>query len=621
MCGYGNNRFKTFTVHETHNNWLYYVQVFKNCSHTESISLFYLFVSTYQTEFKMGFAKVKLAIIVITSLLRIVTSTSRSFNLRKAATVSRHSHHASGNYSCPEWAYYNQTSGDCKCSTPSGSLTCDSNEKKYYIFVCYCLTYNKAQSVAEIGPCLYNCAHIGRKECSLYTTYCKIPRSISKLEHAMCGAYNRTGTLCGDCLNGTHIRAYSFDMSCYSCGSELRSWVKYIAVAFLPLTFFCLAIVLFRVNIASELMGYVFFCQTLASPMFARSVQFYFGYLPKHNFLRIFIQLMGTLYGIWNLDYFRPIDLGICFEYRSLTILSLDIFVALYPLVIMAILYAITVMHDSNWRIVVTILKPLKTLFTLFKIRWNIRTSAISAFANYMFLSNSKFLSTCFDLLAPVQVCSVATVNTTCRWAAFYDPSLGYLSRAHLPYAGLAWAIFILFVLTPLLILVLYPLALFQKCISVLPQRWRIALHYFVDSFQGCYRDGTEPLGKDCRWFSAVPFVLRLVILLTYSEVFYYYSFFGRIIVLCLVLTAIVTIIVEPHKAQFKRHSDHFAVFLLSLAIILACKQELDYKSNLTGTIYALIVLTCTVHQIYIFIMVFFWIKKWCYRFVDSHVW
>ena len=166
-----------------------------------------------------------------------------------------------------------------------------------------------------------------------------------------------------------------------------------------------------------------------------------------------------TLYGIWNLDYFHPIDLGICFEHRSFTIISLDIFVALYPLVIMAILYAITVMHDSNWRIVVTILKPLKTLFTLFKILWNIRTSAISAFANYMFLSNSKFFSTCFDLLAPVQVCSVATVNTTCRWAAFYDPSLGYLSRAHLPYAGLAWAIFILFVLTPLLILVLYPLA------------------------------------------------------------------------------------------------------------------------------------------------------------------
>ena len=38
-------------------------------------------------------------------------------------------------------------------------------------------------------------------------------------------------------------------------------------------------------------------------------------------------------------------------------------------------------------------------------------------------------------------------------------------------------------------------------------------LHVFMDSFQGCYKDGTEPGTRDCRWFSAVPFIIRITIL------------------------------------------------------------------------------------------------------------
>ena len=71
-----------------------------------------------------------------------------------------------------------------------------------------------------------------------------------------------------------------------------------------------------------------------------------------------------------------------------------------------------------------------------------------------------------------------------------------------IPFALLALAIFILFVLIPILTLAFYPLCLCQRCLSVFPHRWQIALYYFVDAFQGCYKDGTEPGSKDCRWFS-----------------------------------------------------------------------------------------------------------------------
>ena len=52
---------------------------------------------------------------------------------------------------------------------------------------------------------------------ALPVAYGELPNSTSDLNDAMCGWYNRTGTLCGKCINNTYLHAYSYDISCTSC--------------------------------------------------------------------------------------------------------------------------------------------------------------------------------------------------------------------------------------------------------------------------------------------------------------------------------------------------------------------------------------------------------------------
>ena len=509
---------------------------------------------------------------------------------------------------CPPWGYCDDKSGTCKCFIKSNVLICDPNGVQNFILVGYCLTINDVSDEPELGLCIYNSLSEGHTKFYINFAYDSLPLQTSNLNAEMCGAFNRTGTLCGKCSNNTYLRAYSYDMSCCSCGNQIYSLLKYIVVGYVPLTLFCILVLILQINIpASQLQGYVFFCQILASPVIARSVMFYLGEGGfKHSSYKICFQLIGTLYGIWNLDFFRLFDLGICFKISPLSTLSLDLLVALYPQVFMLFIYGMTVLHDSNCKVIVIIAKPLKSFFYLFKRNWKIKSSVIEGFATFIFLSNVKLLGVCFDLLIPVQVCHPSK-NITCKWALYYDSTVGYFSSEHIPYAVLAIVVFVLFVIAPMLTLALYPLSVFQRCASHAPQRWQIALHILMDSFQGCYKDGTEPGCKDCRWFSVIAFVLRLLIFGTFG-------FFHECIllwVLIIACTAILTIIVNPNKPQFKHHTDHFAMFLIFLACLLTCDFGIVNK-GISGTkiYYSVAILIGIWHQGYLFVQIFYVIKK-----------
>ena len=60
-----------------------------------------------------------------------------------------------------------------------------------------------------------------------------------------------------------------------------------------------------------------------------------------------------------------------------------------------------------------------------------------------------------------------------------------------------------------LLLLLFYPMKWFQKCLNCL-RLSHVALHTFVDSFAGCYKDGTEPGTRDCRYFAALYLLVLL---------------------------------------------------------------------------------------------------------------
>ena len=453
--------------------------------------------------------------------------------------------------------------GSCTCAAvPMEVLRCDTR-KNSSILSCNCITFDETGSVTEIGNCIYNCGSRYEKG-HVFTGYTPIPLETAELNERMCGMrFNRNGTLCGKCKDGYYPLAYSYNTSCVQCPGEKHNWWTFVLAAFLPLTIFYFVVVFLEVNITSSyLQGYVFYSQIVSMPIIIRMLYNSIHNQPQYETT---LKWVVSLYGIWNLDFFRSVDLNICLGTGTLETLALDLIVGVYPLLLMVLTYMLVELHDRRFRLVVIAWKPFRMLFGLFRRNWEIRTSLVDAFATFLLLSNVKFQSVCFDLLVPVvvhQLYSSGVRNYTIR--LYYDATVPYFGSRHLPYAVIAILFFLIFVVLPSLLLVLYPFHLFQKFLSLFPVRWCNVVRTFVDSFQGCYKDGTEPGTHDCRWFVSMFFFSRFVLSLvggyTLSSMYY------PLATVVLVLFAVLFLLVQPFK-QSKSHLTYVnIIFILLLA-------------------------------------------------------
>ena len=98
----------------------------------------------------------------------------------------------------------------------------------------------------------------------------------------------------------------------------------------------------------------------------------------------------------------------------------------------------------------------------------------------------------------PVMYVHVYTLDDKSSTWLFYDPTLHYFKLVRdIYHAILALVFLVIFVIIPTLVLTLYPFQFFQRFLSLFPLRWHF-LHAFIDSFQGCYKDGTKPVTVDC---------------------------------------------------------------------------------------------------------------------------
>ena len=445
---------------------------------------------------------------------------------------------------------------------PYGIVNCGENNA-LSILNGYCLTIDEETDTLEAGRCLYN-----------YNTHDRIyndlPRSKSKLNDFMCGLeaeLNRTGTLCGKCQDGYYPLAYSYDMTCVQCPNGKSNWWKFVLAAFLPLTIFCIIILFFEINVvSSRFQGFLFYSQMISTPAMVRVFMLLGNYYTKSetHTSHVALRSLAAFYGIWNLDFFRSMKLGICLGTDTLQTLSLDFIVGVYPLLLIVVSYVLIELYDRNFRPVVIMWKPFRRLFSLFKENRDLRTSIIDSFATTFLLANIKFQSVSFDLLIPIKAYHLYdTGNWTYSYRLFYDATVPYFGSRHLPYAITAVIVTILCTLLPVLLLILYPFRCFQKFLNLLPVRWYI-LHTFVDSFYGSYKDGTQPGTRDCRWFASLFFLSRFCMMFAgaYTESAMYFPTATMI----LVMIALLFVNVQP----FKENYSHFTYINVCHVLLLA---------------------------------------------------
>ena len=305
--------------------------------------------------------------------------------------------------------------------------------------------------------------------------------------------------------------------------------------------------------------------------------------------------------------FFRGLYPEICLDASTLTVLALDYAVAIYPLLLAVISYFLIELHARNFRIVVILWKPFSCLLSLFQKNFNSRTTVIDAFATFFLLSFLKIAIISAYLLIPVRAHSLN--NETTMLALYYDASVDYFGKEHLPYAITAIVCCSVFVIMPILLLIIFQFRWFQRLLSCLKLRHQIIV-VGMESFQSSYKNGTEPGTRDCRWFSAVPLIGRYALLLVYTIMLD--ATFVPFAIIIIIAVMILTVLIQPYNKYNTHHIKVDIVFWGLLGIFFSIDEGNLYESLksvvLVKTSQILRIILIAIPLIYLVCVTAYWI-------------
>ena len=249
--------------------------------------------------------------------------------------------------------------------------------------------------------------------------------------------------------------------------TTVLNWLKYLAVAFGPLTAFVVFVTACHIHPTSPYLdGFIFASQVFCLPAVIRSEMltqvYYDSFLHKTSDIILF-----SILGVWNLDFFRLVYKPFCIH-PGMSVpqtLALDYVIAVYPLALLTLSYFLVFLHSHNYRLLIIVWKPFKHIFRPHMSHVNIKMILINSLATFYLLSTAKLQSVTVDLLIPSTVYYMdASHNSTLYMRLAGD--VEYFGPDHQPYALLAIAVFLTSVGVPMILLFLYPCHCFQQCLS-----------------------------------------------------------------------------------------------------------------------------------------------------------
>ena len=457
---------------------------------------------------------------------------------------------------CPPGFVYNKTEKRCNCGGGfRGLVLCDPEKFTSYLIIGGCISLDESDGSPVATYCPFSAGYQDSMK------YIKLPRSIYELNKLFCGNMSRRGRLCSKCKADYGVAVYSPSFKCVKCKESYTNWLRYFAMELVPLTIFFLIVFTFHISITSAATNaFIFFSQVISLPFGVLLLTTSLNLWLKGSRLAIILSdIILFPYSIWSLDISYISGPNFCLS-QSISvahILALQYISALYPLVLSMLAYIIIELHARNFRPVVCLWRPLCLLFVRFRRTWQPKTSIMDAFAAFILLSYTKFVRISLSLLTPSHVLNDSgyVVETVLR----YDPSIHFFGRAHLPYAILAIFVLLTFGAIPPILLLLYPFRQFQRCLNHYRLLQSPALQMFIDTFQGCYKNGKE------RCFAGLYFVFRVVIFTIYTCAKNDLTLFSTFLVFAYMGMLVLFAIFQPYKQKFYNCLDILMIVLLVL--------------------------------------------------------
>ena len=482
---------------------------------------------------------------------------------------------------CPTWfvPVYNNGTMSCVCGDSlDGVVLCDQ-ESTISLLYQHCMTYDE---VNNRTACIY-CPYQNHKP-DVQGSYVKLPQNVCDLNEFMCGGLNRTGLLCSDCKPGLGPAVFSYTLQCLKCLESGYGWLLYMFLAIFPTTVMFLVVMLCRIRItAAPINAFIFACQVLVGGADANPYMYTDPSKPTY-YLAVFLL---TVYGVFNLDFFRYIIPHFCISNTMTTIqaLSLEYIVAFYPLLLTIILYICIQLHARDCKPLVYLWKPFHKCFACISQNWSPLESLVHTFAGFLLLSYSKILFVSFGLLQNQGYARDSSGEKVGPLTVYYNATVPYFSTEHLPFALLSIFVLATFIVLPVLILLLYPTRVFQRCIGCCSTRWH-ALDAFVDAFQGYYKNGTNGT-PDWRYFSGLYLIFRILVVGAYALPMKYKLVYR---VTCYSSASLLFGLLRPYKESWINYWDSVAMMLFTLGEFLGLYEEYVTSSHFV-LVYILIAL------------------------------
>ena len=256
---------------------------------------------------------------------------------------------------CPTWfvpQVINGTSDVCECSTSvhDQPLKCDLCSNSIQLNNGNCMTYDESNDTV-LGDCPYSYYLYERHGSH---GWINVPQNVSDLNEFMCGGLNRTGLLCGKCQPGLGPVVLSNTLKCMKCLDNGLGWLLYVFLAAFPSTIFFLAILFCKIRITSgPFNALILVCQTLMAGFLSVTPASVFPGTESIITKPIIsiIYTVVTIYGIFNLDFFRYVIPPFCVssQLNMLQVLSLEYIVAFYPLFLIIVTYICIQLHARDF--------------------------------------------------------------------------------------------------------------------------------------------------------------------------------------------------------------------------------------------------------------------------------
>ena len=351
----------------------------------------------------------------------------------------------------------------CSIDLNEGQGYVDCSQNGTFLTPGNCATYDEDKEVLSVFLCPEVQPNV------IVSEYIKLPSNLSQLNDSVCGLLNRKGHMCSECADGFGFSVTSSRYLCVECTDAWYRVPLFLILEFAPVTTFYLIVLVFHIRITSApIPCFIMYAQLVVISFNVSSSLFHT--LTIDGKLTLDVTIMLVLYGLFNLDFSHHNVLPpYCVSRRLKPIhLSLINYMSVfYPLLLIFLTWLFVELHDRNFRLLVWLWRPFHRCFVRLRRGWNTKRDLIDVFNTFFLLSYDQLM---FQASMLLNTRTVLRIDKSGRPYIMYHSILDSENiHEHTYYFLLIIPSFLipfLFNFLPPLLLVLYPIKVFQSCLS-----------------------------------------------------------------------------------------------------------------------------------------------------------